>query len=34
MSFVNSAKTECQIANVVPNKYSNRDFECDESTGE
>jgi len=34
MSFVNSAKTESQIANVVNNKYSNRDFECSDSTDE
>jgi len=27
MFFVNSGKTESQIANVVPGKYSNRDFE-------
>jgi len=31
MYVINSAKTESQIANVVPNKYSNRDFECDDS---
>jgi len=34
MSIVNSAKTESQIANVVPNKYSNHDFECDDSIDE
>jgi len=34
MFFVNSGKTESQIANVVTSKYSNRDFECAESTDE
>jgi len=32
MFFVNSAKTESEIENVVNNKYSYRDFECPDST--
>jgi len=32
MFFVNSANTESQVANVVPGKYSNRDFESADST--
>jgi len=30
--FINSAKTESQVANAVPGKYSNRDFESADST--
>jgi len=34
MFFVNSGKTESQIANVVRSKYSNRDFECADNADE